>query len=33
MTKQCFYDALGSAYTRTISSIALCPLSIKVRNP
>ncbi|PYO47149.1 MAG: hypothetical protein DMD72_10770, partial [Gemmatimonadetes bacterium] len=26
MTKQCFYDALGSAYTRTISSIALCPL-------
>ena len=33
MTKQCFYDALGSAYARTISSIALCPLSIKVRNP
>ena len=33
MTKQCFYDALGSAYTRTISSIELCPLSIQVRNP
>ncbi len=31
MTKQCFYDALGNAYTRTISSVELCPLSIQVR--
>lgn len=31
MTKQCFYEGLGSAYTKTISSVALCPLSIKVR--
>ena len=31
MTKQCFYDALGSAYTETVSSVSLCPLSIKVR--
>jgi hypothetical protein len=30
MTKQCFYDALGSQYTRTIGSIDLCPLSIRV---
>jgi len=30
MTKQCFYDALGSEYTRTIRSVALCPLSIRV---
>ena len=35
MTKQCFYDGLGSEYTRTASSIARCPLSIQVttRNP
>ena len=32
MTKQCFYDALGSSYTRTVSSVSLCPLSIQVRN-
>ena len=34
-TKQCYYDGLGSEYTRTVSSIALCPLSIQVttRNP
>ena len=31
LTKQCFYDALGSAYTETVSSVSLCPLSIKVR--
>jgi hypothetical protein len=31
MTKQCYYDALGSMVTRTISSIALCPLSIQAR--
>src|SRR5450759_611645 len=30
MTKQCFYDALGSAYTRTVSSIDLCPLTVQV---
>lgn len=33
MTKQCIYDALGSQYTRTISSVALCPLSIQVPTP
>ncbi len=33
MTKQCFYDALGSEYTRTIGSTELCPLSIQVRTP
>lgn len=32
MTKQCFYDALGSEHTRTLKSIELCPLSIRVRN-
>ena len=31
MTKQCFYDGLGSQYTKTISSVSLCPLTIKVR--
>jgi hypothetical protein len=31
MTKQCFYDGLGSTYTRTIGSTELCPLSIQVR--
>lgn len=30
MTKQCYYDYLGSTYTRTLSSIALCPLTIEV---
>lgn len=30
MTKQCIYNALGSQYTRTISSVSLCPLSIQV---
>lgn len=30
MTKQCVYDYLGSTYTRTISSVALCPLTIQV---
>ena len=30
MTKQCFYDALGNIHTRTYSSVALCPLSIRV---
>jgi hypothetical protein len=31
MTKQCYYDALGSEHTRTIQSIELCPLSITVK--
>ena len=30
MTKQCFYDYLGSEYTITIKAHKLCPLSIKV---
>jgi hypothetical protein len=32
MTKQCFYDGLGNQYTRTVSSISLCPLSIQVQS-
>lgn len=31
MTKQCYYDALGSEYARTVQSIELCPLTITVR--
>ena len=31
MSKQCFYDALGSQYTRTVSAIQLCPLSVQVQ--
>lgn len=31
MTKQCFYNYLGSEYTRTVRSHELCPLSIRVR--
>lgn len=31
MTKQCFYDYLGSTYTITIDSYKLCPLTIQVR--
>lgn len=30
MTKQCFYNYMGSQITRTVSSVALCPLSISV---
>jgi hypothetical protein len=30
MTKQCVYDYLGSAYTITLSSVSLCPLTIDV---
>jgi hypothetical protein len=30
MTKQCFYNAMGSEYTRTISSVAICPVSLRV---
>ena len=29
MTKQCFYNALGSEYTHTIRSTELCPLSLR----
>jgi hypothetical protein len=32
MTKQCFYDALGSTYTKTMNSIDLCPLTIQIPN-
>ena len=31
MTKQCYYNALGNQYTQTVSSVALCPLSITVQ--
>lgn len=30
MTKICFYNYLGSTYTKTVSNIELCPLSIQV---
>jgi|GEM_PF-1871431 hypothetical protein len=33
MTKQCFYSALGSDYTRTVGAVTLCPLSIQVTTP
>jgi hypothetical protein len=29
MNKMCFYDCLGSAAAITISSVQLCPLTIK----
>jgi hypothetical protein len=29
-TKQCYYDGLGNIYTKTVNSIALCPLTIQV---
>lgn len=29
-TKQCYYEYLGSEYTRTVKSYELCPLSISV---
>jgi hypothetical protein len=32
MTKQCIYSGLGNTYVQTISSVALCPLSIQVDN-
>jgi hypothetical protein len=31
LTKQCYYEYLGDTYTKTMSSIALCPLSVRVR--
>lgn len=30
MTKQCVYDYLGSAYTITLKSYELCPITIQV---
>jgi ammonia channel protein AmtB len=30
MTKQCYYDYLGSEHVRTVSVTALCPLTIQV---
>jgi hypothetical protein len=30
MTKQCVYDYLGSEYVVTVSTVSLCPLSIRV---
>lgn len=30
MTKQCYYNYLGSTYTITIKSFELCPLTIDV---
>lgn len=30
MNKICYYDALGSEYAITISSVSLCPLTIEV---
>ena len=32
-TKQCYYEALGSEYTRTIRAVQLCPLTIRVPAP
>lgn len=31
MTKVCFYDYLGDTYTKTVSAVSLCPLSVRVR--
>jgi len=33
LTKQCFYDALGNAYTRTVAAVDLCPPTVRVRIP
>ena len=30
LTKTCYYDYLGSTYTKTVASHALCPLSLSV---
>ena len=30
MTKQCFYNYLGSTYTITIKSYELCPITINL---
>ena len=29
-TKQCYYDYLGSKYTKTVKLVDLCPLTIQV---
>ena len=31
MTKTCYYDYLGSQYTKTVSNVSLCPLTIRVK--
>ena len=31
LTKQCFYDAIGSGYTLTVRAVDLCPLTTEVR--
>ena len=31
MSKQCYYNALGSQYTQTVGAASLCPLSVQVR--
>lgn len=33
LTKQCYYNHLGSIYTRTMTSVDICPLSIQVKSP
>lgn len=30
MTKTCFYDYLGSEYTKTMRSVDVCPTTIQV---
>jgi hypothetical protein len=30
MTKQCFYDALGNTHIWTVSSVTICPLTLRV---
>jgi len=30
LTKVCYYDYLGDTYTKTVSSVALCPLNAQV---
>lgn len=33
LTKLCYYNALGSAHVKTVSSISICPLTVRVRIP
>lgn len=33
MTKQCFYDVLGSAYTKTVANYEICPVTVQVKFP
>ncbi len=30
-TKQCYYSFLGNTYTKTINSLAFCPMSIQIQ--